>query len=272
MNIAATTTLTKTESVWPFFDKVAVWLRRPASKTALAELKKQCGHLHVGNHRARFDGNFRQRLELKQPTDAALRWLAARDDALINQIEVALDFIFGNWADRDDAYDFLNRHLVRRWHGKRQEIRVYAGKAQTRYDGPRAARNSLVLYRQEFSRVTGELCAVHFEWRLRGARAVRGAGISSGQCLLKFDHRAFWERRLLLCDIEPERLGRYLRNQTEGSKSRVTGKLDSRTGHVVINGCSTVQEIIDRYSRLRIQRVMTRLPVNDWLPASTLPL
>ena len=56
--------------------------------------------------------------------------------------------------------------------------------------------------------MTGELNCLHLEWHLNGVRAVWNAGILSGADLLKWDHRAFWNKRLLLYEIEPWRLGK----------------------------------------------------------------
>jgi hypothetical protein len=88
--------------VYPYFDNVQVWLLRPLDKATLAKLRKLCrkGGLHVHDHPARFDARYRQRLQFKQPSVTALLWIASRPDALINRVEVALDYIFKSWADR----------------------------------------------------------------------------------------------------------------------------------------------------------------------------
>jgi hypothetical protein len=252
-------------AVWPYFDKVQLWLKHPIDRATIACLRKQCGHLYVGNYRARFDPSYRQRLEFKQPGDAALQWIARHDDALVNSIEIALDDVFANWRSRDDASDFLDYHLVRRWHGK-QQIHRHSGKGNTRYDGW-GARNSIVIYQQPFSRLTGERYVLHLEWRARGVRAVRSAGISSGQELPEFDHRKFWEKRLLLYTTTPERIGRYLRNRKRRSRSRTADPLDKPTGQIVLDSVDSMQELIDEYGKcLRIQRVMTKLSPENFLP------
>ena len=119
-----------------------------------------------------------------------MAWVASRSDAFINQAEIALDYCFDIGADRDDAADFLDQRLIRRWHGKLQLIKKlytdWQGRtrlsAQSRYDAGRWAPNSLVLYKEEeFSRITGELNCLHIEWRLCGGRALRSAGIYRGQ-------------------------------------------------------------------------------------------
>ena len=93
----------KPVSVWAYFDRVAVWLADPLDRASIANLRAGCDHLHVGKRRARFDGRYRQRLELKQPGSEALRIIAACPDALVNVAEVALDLVFADRNERDDA-------------------------------------------------------------------------------------------------------------------------------------------------------------------------
>jgi hypothetical protein len=83
-------------------------------------------------------------------------------------------------------------------------------------------------------------------------RAVRSAGIHSAGNLIDFDHRAFWERRLLLVDVDREKLGRLYRNQLDGTRSRSPAmdggrNRDQRYGNILVNGVVTIQELIDRY-------------------------
>jgi hypothetical protein len=197
-------------NVIPYIDKVQVWVRKPVDQTTLAALRKECGKggLGVNCGGARFNALFRQRLEFRQPSRRALEWIANRDDALINRIEIALDFIHRSWADQFDAEEYLNRYKVRRWHLNQEVVRSHDN---TTYDGPPEAPNKMVCYKEDFSRITGELYCVHFEWRATGVDAVRSAGIRSGKDLLNFDHRAFWERRLLLRTIQVSNLGRWYR-------------------------------------------------------------
>ena len=187
-------------------------------REALARLENACGRggIHPENGPARFDSRLRQRVDLRQPSADALRQLARRDDVWINKVEVAIDYVFDSPVARDETSEFFDRHMIRRWHGKNQQIRVYRpgmqdddeGGVGTRYDAGRGAPNMTALYRNEFSRVTGEFNCVHLEWRLSGLRAVRNAGIESGRDLLEFNHRQFWQKRLLLYDLDCRRLGR----------------------------------------------------------------
>jgi hypothetical protein len=211
INIPATGEPVKPQAIYPYFDVVVVWLRTPADRRTLAQLRKDCGHLHVSNRRARFDKERTQRLEFKQPSDAVLRWIGTRADGLINYVEVALDFIYASAEERDAADKFFDRHIVRRWHGRNQEIRRFHN--VVRYDGPRTARNSLKQYSEDHSRITGELYCLRVEWRINGAQAARAAGIIRPRDVLTFNHRKFWKKRLVLVAVDAGRLGRLLRNE-----------------------------------------------------------
>jgi hypothetical protein len=269
-------------AIRPFIDKVQIWIPNPLSKGTLARLRKNCGpgDIYWKTKPARFDARYRQRIELRQPNDRALRWLAQRHDALINRVELAVDYVFYYRAARDDAWEFLNRHLVRRWRSRKQTIRHKPQHTTggTRYDAGRGAPNLLVLYPTDFCRITGELNCLHLEWRLNQLKAVRRVGIESGQDLLEFDHRQFWKERLLLFTVNKERLGRLINNHIEGRRSRSSRMVgvgehykinrDERTGDVYIRSHSTVQELIDELrSSCRICRALVSIPNEALLPA-----
>src|SRR5262249_16841174 len=158
-------------------------------------------------------------------------------------------------AERDLAFKFLHRHLIRRWHSSRQPILIFGGgrgkpaqpsdieHANSRYDAARTAPNSIPFYRENHSRITGEGNCLHLEWRGKGARAVRAAGIAVGD-LLDFDHHAFWKKRLLLLDGEPELLGKFLRNCSSGKRSRVATPDDSKAGGILSKRFETMQQLI----------------------------
>ena len=57
---------------------------------------------------------------------------------------------------------------------------------------------------------------------LNGLKAVRRAGIKSGQDLLEFDHRRFWKKRLQFYEVDRGRLGRLIRNRRSSKRSRTT--------------------------------------------------
>ena len=266
-----------------YFDKIQFWLFTPLDRKTLAGLRKQCGRggLYVDNRSARFDRRYRQRIELKQPSHDALHWLAQCNEALINRAEITIDLVFKSYAARDDAFDFFDQHFVRRWHGKSQQIWVFKaeeGSHGARYDGPRRAPNTTVFYQEEHSRITGEVCVLHLEWRLNGLKAMRRAGIRSGQDLVEFNHRQFWKTRLLFYDVDRRRLGRLIRNRKSGKRSKLAAvkqtsgywvNIDGRTGETHRRVAGTIQGLIDRFrsaERVRIQRVLSQLSNAELLP------
>lgn len=257
----------KPASVLPYFDRVQVWIKSRASASGLKLLRENSGHLYVENSPARFDYSYLQRIELKQPKTAALEWVAARSDALVNRVEIALDYICATEIERDDLYEFFDHHLVRRWHSAKHEVRLYAGENETRYDAPRSARSSLVTYKENYSRITGELNVVRIEWRATGVRAVRSAGITGPRDLLDFDHREFWEKRLVLLQAGGEKLGRYVANRKGKERRRISEPEDKRRGHVMLNSVENVQSLLDEYrTSFRIGRALERIDVQELLP------
>jgi hypothetical protein len=267
-----------------YFDKAQFWVCAPLDGPTLKWLQQKCGRggVYAVTQPARFNALYRQRLELRQPSVEALIWLATRDDALINRAEITIDLAFNCLSDRDDAWEFLHRHIVRGWHGKNQEVRIYRGEEVrinnigTRYDADRRAKNKIVFYPEKHSRITGELNCLHLEWHLNGLKAVRAAGIESGQNLPGFNHRAFWQKRLRLYDVDRQRLGRLIRNQIGGKRSRSPEimhmgqyrvNIDGRTGEVLSRAHNTIQELIDLLKpSYRIHRALVPISNEGLLP------
>jgi hypothetical protein len=183
--------------------------------------------------------------------------------------------------------------LLRRWHGRKQNIRIVKTSTEenrpsgTRYDAARSAANVIVVYGQSHSRITGELNCLHLEWRVSGLNSVRNAGIRSGWDILDFDHNQFWRKRLLLYDVDRERLGRLLRNQASGKRSQ-TVKMevwrnksfkyvvnpDAALGDTYARSCDTIQELVDTLKsshRIRsdhIRQVLIPISSEAFLPTS----
>jgi hypothetical protein len=268
-------------AVYYFYHKVQTWMKQPADQATLSWLRQYCDQLHHDDLPAGFDQHYRQRLTFIMPQPEVLHWLAKRDGVLVNMVEFAIDFIYENWRDRDNANDYLHRHLIRLWHGRRQFIKLSkrsrraphskdadGGKLPgTRYDAGPTAPNRTAIYRRRYSQVTGETDVLHLEWRASNLRAVQRAGIRCAADLLKNNHRQFWKRRFILVDIDPERLGRIIRNRAAGTRSRNTLHSDRRTGRVWLNTKPTIQAIIDVLHRRRIRfaPALIRLPTNNWM-------
>ena len=242
---------------------------------------------------------YRQRLTIVRPDAALLRWLARRDDALINYAEFALDWVFETDEERDAMFGFAHLYLVRGHHrGRRQRVRLYKfwfdrlgrrhervvddpADADIRYDATGGARNKLVTYREDWSRITGQPSVVHHEWRAASAPAVRAAGINSPADLVGFDHRAFWERRLKMVEVDLERVGRLLRNRNEGTRRRAPRQVanwrgrrvnrDQKWGGVLgravdLGGTGTVQDFLDQWRSLGLDKGLRRISCDRLLP------
>lgn len=272
-----------------YFDKVQVWLKFAVNNEELAWLNRNCGkggaHIDVSLP-ARWDASYRARLSLHQPNWAVLEWIDRRADALINQVEVALDLIWPSDRQADAAFWFFHKHLIRLHHGKTQQLRFYGdsatGEIGTLYDGQRWHTNLLTIYRWPNDRFTGEVLPIlHIEWRANGVDALKQLGLPSH--LLDFDFRAFWSKRLLLVDVEAERLGRFLRNQGSGKRARQPNLkevrsredlLNRRLGHIVLNKYERHQELLDSYRhawrRQRVSRVFNRLDNSSFLPGEVI--
>jgi hypothetical protein len=278
--------LRKPTSISAYFDVVRFWVEDPLDQQKRAELTNLCGgKLRVDTEPARFSSLYRQRISLRQPPDRALEWLHKNvQTVFVNYVEIAMDWTFEDCASRDEAWRFINRHLVRRYHGKQQKI-LFCGDAlngsqesqrsfdpeQTRYDAQRSAPNRTVLYKDEVSRQTGEIVPLlHLEWRANGADAVRSLGIGTAVDLVDFKHRRFWEYRMLLLDASPGRLGRFVRNCINGKKSRTETLADRRRGRAILKKYETIQELIDALGRkYRVRRALTTIPNDVWLPERT---
>jgi hypothetical protein len=273
-------------AIYAYFDLIQVWRREPLDDATYSWLAKQCSHLYFENKPARHDYRLRQRVEMKRLSESALRWLVAQEDAYLNRLEIALDLQFLHEEDRDEAFVFIHHHFIRNHRGHKQQIvllrghgnkseRVYdVNLAETRYDGRRGSRNLFVSYKEDKSRITGEVLPVlHLEWRVNGVRSLRRLGIHSVADLDTFDHNSFWANRLLLVDISPQRAGRLVRNRIEGTKSRTSSLDDRREGSILLKACGgSIQELLDQHgSHYPIRRILTRIPNDSWLPNSGQP-
>jgi hypothetical protein len=268
-----------------YCDSVQAWLKMPLPRTEIRRLREQCD-LHVLNRPKRWDRTYRQRLQLRQPSLAALQFLAGMNEVLINRVEIALDWIFARALEGDAAHELIRRYHVKRWHGD-QEVLLWDG--ITRYTAPpwHRAPNRLVSYGDGESRMTGEPHCLHLDWRLQGVSTLRRAAMGSLPQLLQLDLgdlRRFWQQRLLLRTVDFDRLGRLHCFHVQGRGPRRGGRgpwLDrhARTGFMLWLTCgsleagtaSTTQALIDdcrRKWRLEIGRCLEPpLDVSHLLPA-----
>ncbi|MFY9839267.1 MAG: hypothetical protein WAK55_22880 [Xanthobacteraceae bacterium] len=268
--------------IYVFVDKTQVWLARRLSIEQLKWLKVECesggGSLHVKNNTAWFNPQLKQRLQLNQPTDAALQFLEMLDGLHLNYVELSLDWTFVREDERNEAYDFLCRYHVKNYH-RDQGIRWVGERGETRYTGPRGAANVLAIYRDRPSKMTGEVNCLHLDWRMRGPVALCRAGITSIQQLRKIDHRAFWQKRLVMARLIAKKLGRqyHVHVARKGPRRkpwvifigsrRFPYHVDERMGATIIRSLGSTQAVLDAYrSYFNVRSCLQRMSVEHLLP------
>jgi hypothetical protein len=248
--------------IYPFIDKVQVWLRQPLAPAKRRWLDSRCD-LHVLDQPAEWDPSFRQRLQIRQPPPEVLRWLDTLGDVKFNAVEVALDWTFDSAIELRSAHKFFRQHVVKRWHNKKHGITYYEA---SRYPEREGARNVPTDYADKYCRISGEVDCLHVEWRINGTAAMKRAGITLAE-LPAFDHYAFWKQRLLMATVDISKLGRQSANRTQ--QTRRLGKVSKRswprfdlhlsTGNIMVQRLEdqSTQGIIDAYA--------TKYPSSVWL-------
>lgn len=198
----------------------------------------------------------------------------------LNGVEVSLDWTFDDPYQLDQADWFVRSHWIKRWHGKQ---RVKA-KHDTHYWARKGSRNVPVVYSDRPSRLTGEECCLHLDWRISGKEALQRVGIGSAQDLISFDFHQFWRTRLLLYAVDLRKLGRAYNNRLvlkkenrrqPWLKTSSTRRFecifdyDLRRGFLImrLDGEGQSQRVIDRYNILRLKPCLVRIEV----PALLLP-
>jgi hypothetical protein len=249
------------------------------TKEEIAWLRTQAGgpKMRVWNGPARFDPRYVQRITLFQPTNEALQSLVTRDPHM-TYVEISLDWIFSSRSDKDDAVEFLWKHLVKKNH-RDQQVR-FVGKDDkiTRYSGPRSAPNVIVVYADKPSKVTGQDHCVHIDWRINSGAALRRAGIHSLRDLLDLNYRQFWRKRLKICSLNLRALGRMHLNRNNSVKRRgpwvqyfCNGRfvydVHLRIGSIIVRVNQSTQAVIDRHRKdFEVNRCVITHEVPHLLP------
>ena len=243
-------------AIYHYVDALQVWLKQPLTRRQYNWLKRRCD-FDPFDGPATFDPQYVQRLQIRQPSDEVLQWIAYRCDAYLNRAEFALDWVFGSEEEKEQAQDFLRRYFIKRHRGK-QEISYYGG-SNSQYLASRTAANVPVNYGDKECKLTGELHCLHIEWRKQGAEALRRRGITVRD-LVNFNHRAFWKRRLLLYAIDPSKLGKEYRKAYR-SGFRNTRYQRRKTDRIIRFGSFSYNE--DREMGLRLQKLIKTKQWNE---------
>ena len=261
-----------------YFDKIRIWLKRRLADERVVWLRKHCrGGLYEKKRRKQWDPRYVMGLELYQPDDEALQYLATLDGVLLNYAEVALDWTFSNQQQVDEAYEFVRSFHVKRWHGEQW---VVFCRGSSRYTARQGVANLLVVYSDlPCRRLTEPTPCLHLEWRLTGARALQRAGLSTVSELLRLDHRQFWQARLLLRTVKQQALGHQYNRHVLGRGRRggpwiefygsgLAYDFDGRAGYVLMRraGGST-QSVVDLCGKqFDVSRCLSPLEVDELLP------
>ncbi len=279
-----------------YIDAVWLWVHRPLTKVEYRYLRADCGSLHVETKPMLYCPRWRQWIQLRQPSDAALRYLntISQGDHLINYVEFALDFIVGDAFGAEQLHEFFDTHMIQRWRGKQ---RPWSCGTTSYNSGKRWVRNTFATYSTRPPKSTSDMYCCHLEWRISKARTMRDIGITSLASLIGFDHRSFWEWRLQLRAIDYGKLGRAvqktkrrkprIRSQRAGRHPAMTIDQDEMLGRQIaraaqrrgpnagnpVRDIGCVQEIMD-YCKdrwgLGIGRAIIKLDATPFLPPPAL--
>ena len=251
-----------------YFDRIIIWLKRPLSKERLAWLAGECGPggLDIENERAWFDWRYQQKIEVYQPSKAALRYLAnLDDDVLLNYVEVTVDFIMPDYESKELLLRAFKDGFLQPRHRNRQN-RSYPEGFTTRKLPERGERRTgfwLQWYSGRPCKLNQQPHCFHFEGKHQGVQSVRGIGISHPRDLVDFDFNAYFAKYLCLYQIDLERLGRYDDNKRSYAKRKraIIGpsgyNTDQRRGSLIYRALSahadqedrSLQQFVDRYGR-----------------------
>jgi len=266
--------------VYSYVDALRVWLNPPLTAQELAWLRQQRGgkKMRVHDHRAPFEPRYQQRIMPFQPTQEVLQSLATRTDAHLNYLELSLDWTFDYEWDRDAAFEFICRYLVKEYHRDQKIVFVGNNGKITRYSGPRSAPNVLVVYADLPCRVNGLPYCVHLDWRIKGRSALRRAAINSVRDLLDLDYRQFWRCRLKFCEVDLRALGRKYCNWERGTKrrepwmhfspnGRYAYDVHLRAGSIIVRARQSTQAVIDQHrNHFDVNSCLIRHEVPHLLP------
>ncbi|MBB4391755.1 hypothetical protein [Bradyrhizobium sp. ERR14] len=261
-----------------YHDKLAFWIERSFSEKEKDFIRRECGpggtdlDREEGKRRARFNPKLIQRIETRQPSQDLLKFLSTVPGLYLNMVEFTLDLIFESEEDRDEMYQYLDRHLVKRNH--RGEVRYVK---RTRYTDRRWAPTNLVMYPPEFAKLTGEVYCLHLEFRVCGVRALDRMEIRGVTDLVNFDHHAFWAPRLLIKRIgDFARLGRIQSNGERRQRKHTPNKpriyttrrgfryhTDARIGQTLWRAKETVQKMIDDARKKKIPVSRSLIPIDN---------
>ncbi len=207
---------------YAYFDRVQGWLKQPLTIRQQAELRQYCPNLHVLNAVAKFDHRYRQRLQLPQPSAAAVELLidCTDDDMLVNYNEIVLDLLPPNWWTLDSLFEVFCNGFWQPWNrGKERQWYPVGFSTRPFQRGQSKRGHWFHPYGDEPCRINDHPYCLHMQGRVQGAQFVRRVlRIKRPSDLLRFNFIGYWRKWLRLYEVDYERLGRFDDNRRHGSR------------------------------------------------------
>jgi hypothetical protein len=197
--------------VAPYIDTIEISSRRPYPAPLLQAIKANCGSMLLKPVRDANDPEtiWHYLLAINQPSRYCielLQWYSQRRLLSLYRLHLAIDVIgiSPDW-DRDTVIEVFAKllHLRHRRgsdHMHDEEGTVYSIQVKGRKS--RTQKNT-AFYIADYSKVTGECDALHFEIRLERKRAVETAEVITPQDVIDIDPVAFVAKHLTAKDIGP---------------------------------------------------------------------
>ncbi len=197
--------------------------------------------------------------------------LASKRNVMINEVHVALDLPVESFEEATNLVEWLGSRIVKRWPGKHR----FRTHRSTLYSAARSwPSNQITIYPNVRSKV---YCgsAAHIEWRIKGAQLVRRMGINNFDDIRNIDYVAFWTKRLLLEEAQPEKLGQELRTK---NIVKSTGRADLHLGSAYLraymyqSNCDipvpamAMRAMSRKWPRINKKKVLRPIDMTPFLP------
>ena len=201
--------------VIPHFDKIQVWVDRKLTREEKETLynlnrRKVKGEwidpkINIYNPPTPYNSSMVQRIQIPQPTPAALSYLNAITEgtAYVNGVEIALDYLTDSVPHANRIKEYFDRTSIKQYHGK-QEVGRYEDK--TTYSAGERVKNENSSY-VRISKITGDPC-LHTESIRRSRTTVKAAKIYTLDDVINFDFYGFWNKHLQLRVPDYQQLGK----------------------------------------------------------------
>ncbi len=243
-----------------YVDTVAFLMNQQPPNEFWQSIRPHCGSATMRRSRV---GHGTVRVLVNQPQPQAIKAVADLEEkryVTVQALHVALDFMADTPEEAANLTTWLRARFVKRWRGKhrRRDFRRTAYWSAQRWGS-----NNLAMYGDRPSKLTGRPCA-HLEWRVSGTSQVKALGIRYPRHLGTFDPAEFWQKRLVLREVDMIALGKQARGR---GRAKDVEPLDRRCGHLICRACAGVDK--DGGLLFEAQRVADVCQAFDWFDKRT---